>query len=90
MSLFSVKIFCLTVPKIFLGKPLSISLISGVEKCKGWIVKFLAQQWLEPQTYCLRTLLSYAYRCHLFSNQKSWQFCSDKKNDPTDWIIFPV
>ena len=27
------KISCLTVPKIFIGEPLSISLISGIEKC---------------------------------------------------------
>ena len=30
---FPSKKFCLTVPKIFVGEPLSISLISGVEKC---------------------------------------------------------
>ena len=27
------KIFCLRVPKIFVGEPLSVSLISGIEKC---------------------------------------------------------
>ena len=27
------KIFCLTVPKIFVGEPYSVSLISGIEKC---------------------------------------------------------
>ena len=26
------RIFCLTVPKIFVGEPLSVSLISGIEK----------------------------------------------------------
>ena len=30
---FPSNFFCLTVPKIFVGEPLSISLISGVEKC---------------------------------------------------------
>ena len=30
---FPSKIFCLTVPKTFVGEPLSISLISGIEKC---------------------------------------------------------
>ena len=30
---FPSKIFCLTVPKIFVGEPLSVSLISGTEKC---------------------------------------------------------
>ena len=30
---FPSKIFCLTVPKIFVGEPLSVSLISGIEKC---------------------------------------------------------
>ena len=29
---FPLKIFCLTVPKIFVGEPFSVSLISGVEK----------------------------------------------------------
>ena len=27
------KIFCLTGPKIFVGEPFSVSLISGIEKC---------------------------------------------------------
>ena len=27
------KIFCLTVPKILVGEPFSVSLISGIEKC---------------------------------------------------------
>ena len=30
---FPSKFFCLTVPKMFVGEPLSISLISGDEKC---------------------------------------------------------
>ena len=30
---FASKIFCLTVPKIFVGAPFSVSLISGIEKC---------------------------------------------------------
>ncbi len=29
---FPSKIFCLTVPKKFVGEPLSVSLISGIEK----------------------------------------------------------
>ena len=33
VSRFPSKIFCLTVPKIFVGEALSISLIWGVEKC---------------------------------------------------------
>ena len=33
VSRFSVKIFCRTVPKKFLGQPFSVSLISGIEKC---------------------------------------------------------
>ena len=32
---FPSKIFCLTGPKIFSGEALSISVISGVEKCQG-------------------------------------------------------
>ena len=35
MSHFSVENFCLTVPKFFVGKPFSVSLISGIEKV--WI-----------------------------------------------------
>ena len=27
------EVFCLTVPKIFVGEPLNISLLSGIEKC---------------------------------------------------------
>ena len=30
---FPSKIFCLTVPKIFVGEPFSVSLISAIEKC---------------------------------------------------------
>ena len=30
MSLFTVEIFCLTVPKTFVGQPFSVSLISGI------------------------------------------------------------
>ena len=33
MSQFSEKIFCLTVPKNFVGQPFSVSLVSGIEKC---------------------------------------------------------
>ncbi len=29
---FPSKFFCLTVPKIFVGEPFSVSLISGIEK----------------------------------------------------------
>ena len=38
MSRFSVEIFCLTVPKIAVGEPFSLSLISGIEKIwiRGW------------------------------------------------------
>ena len=32
MSRFSVKHFCLTVPKNFVGEPISVSLISGIER----------------------------------------------------------
>ena len=32
---FQSKFFCLTVPKIFVGEPFSVSLISGIEKV--WI-----------------------------------------------------
>ena len=35
MSRFSVEIFCLTVPKNFVGEPFSVSLISGIEKFYG-------------------------------------------------------
>ena len=41
----------------------------------------MAWQTLEPRTYCLRTLLSKQYSCHLFLNKKSWQFWSDKKRE---------
>ena len=37
------KIFCLTVPKLFVGEPLSVSLISGIEKfysSKGFVTIF--------------------------------------------------
>ena len=30
---FPSKIFCLTVPKIFVGEPFIVSLILGIEKC---------------------------------------------------------
>ena len=30
---FQSKIFCLTLPKNFVGEPISVSLISGIEKC---------------------------------------------------------
>ena len=30
---FPLKIFCLTVPKNFVGESFSVSLISGIEKC---------------------------------------------------------
>ena len=38
MSRFSVEFFCLTVPKNAVGEPLSLSLISGIEKVwiRGW------------------------------------------------------
>ena len=29
---FSTRIFCLTVPHMFVGEPFSVSLISGIEK----------------------------------------------------------
>ena len=35
MSQFFVEIFCLTVPKIFVGESFSVSLISGIEKVFG-------------------------------------------------------
>ena len=35
MSRFSVKIFCLTVPKNFGGDSFSVSVKLGVEKCYG-------------------------------------------------------
>ena len=35
MSRFSTEYFCLTVPKFSVGKPFSVSLISGIEKV--WI-----------------------------------------------------
>ena len=40
---FSSKIFCLTVPKLFVGEPFSVSLNSGVENCyasEGYITFF--------------------------------------------------
>ena len=40
---FPSKIFCLTVPKNFVGDPFSVSLISGIEKCyasEGYITIF--------------------------------------------------
>ena len=43
MSLFSVEIFCLTVPKNFVGEPFSVSLISGIEKfyaSEGYVTFF--------------------------------------------------
>ena len=41
---FPSKVFCLTVPKIFVGEPFSVSLISGVEKIcasEGYVTIFL-------------------------------------------------
>ena len=32
---FPSNFFCVTVIKNFVGKPLSVSLISGIERCKG-------------------------------------------------------
>ena len=32
---FPSKVFCLTVPKIFVGEPFSVSLFSGVEKIRA-------------------------------------------------------
>ena len=40
---FPSKIFCLTVPKNFVGEPFSVSLISGIEKfyaSKGYVTIF--------------------------------------------------
>ena len=39
LSLFSVEIFGLTVPKRFVGEPFILSLISGIEKVwmRGWV-----------------------------------------------------
>ena len=39
ITIFRRKFFCPTVPKNFVKEPLSISLISGIKKCWGWIVK---------------------------------------------------
>ena len=46
------KIFCLTVPKIFVGEPSSVSLISGIEKFYAYEVnitilyrKFVVSQY---------------------------------------------
>ena len=36
MSRFLVEIFCLTVPKKFVGEPFSVSLISGIQKVWMW------------------------------------------------------
>ncbi len=47
---FPLKIFCLTVPKIFVGEPFSVSLISGIEKifasngCHDFPSKFFVSQ----------------------------------------------
>ena len=41
---FPSKVFCLTVPKNFVGEPFSVSLISGVEKIcasEGYVTIFL-------------------------------------------------
>ena len=41
---FPPKVFCLTVPKNFVGEPFSVSLISGVEKIcasEGFVTIFL-------------------------------------------------
>ena len=41
---FPSKVFCLTVPKIFVGEPFSVSLIWGVEKIcdsEGYVTIFL-------------------------------------------------
>ena len=32
---FPSKVFCMTVPKIFVGEPFSVSLFSGVEKIRA-------------------------------------------------------
>ena len=40
---FPSKVFCLTVPKFFVGEPFSVSLISGVEKIgasEGYVTIF--------------------------------------------------
>ena len=39
----------------------------------------MAGQWLDPRSYCLRTLLSYAYLCHLFLNEKQLSILVWKK-----------
>ena len=48
------KTFCLTLPKIFVEEPNSVSLISDIKNVEDKILKFLAGETLEPQTYCLR------------------------------------
>ena len=53
VSRFSVEYFCLTVPKFSVGKPFSVSLISGIEKVwirgggggGGWSIKFLRRKF---------------------------------------------
>ena len=32
ITIFGLKFFCFTVPKVFVGEPFNVSLISGIEK----------------------------------------------------------
>ena len=60
---FPTKIFCLTVPKNFVGEPFSVSLISGIKKfyaSEGY-VKIFRRKFLSHSTETFRrgTLLCY-------------------------------
>ena len=48
---FPSKTFCLTVPRNFVGKPFSVSLLSGAEKV--WIRERVENQDFPSKTFCL-------------------------------------
>ena len=51
---FPSKIFCLTVPKNFVGEPFSVSLISGIEKfyaSEGYITIFRRKFFVSQYRY---------------------------------------
>ena len=57
MKISSRNFFCLTVPKIFVGEPFSVSLISGIEKV--WIRGGGRSQDSPSKIFCLRVLKNF-------------------------------
>ena len=69
ISKFSVEIFCLTVPKIYVVEPFNVSLVSDNEKfCssvgyvtvfrrKTFVLQFRNLSWRNPSMLCLRKFL---------------------------------